>query len=42
MCLLMETDKSVDVGILLNPGFSSVWIASDYAIALQITHKQTL
>jgi len=34
MSLLMETDKSADVDILLNPGFSSVWIASSYATTL--------
>jgi len=34
MSLLMETDNYADVDIILNPGFSSVWIASNYTTAL--------
>jgi hypothetical protein len=30
----MEREKSADEDILLNPGFSSVWIVLNYATAL--------
>jgi len=31
----METEKFADEDIFINPGFSSVWIVSNYATALQ-------